>query len=684
MIQKSWQAVRTLMRRLSRKKMVRGGALLLAISTAAFTLTQPASAVIQREMDYGQGNSVEQQYIRPKHQCSRSDRCYRAGVWMASPGTEYKSTIVNIPYGATTVDVEIRGSWTAQPTQDGDINRDYKGSYSNLETNPNAVHPVTGGGSSAGDNRIYGYSSGKFYRGDRLRNTNPWFIRNTDGKVSAKFNVGNICSGKEGQMTGTTVLIGSSISYTFFSRGGESAFGEANYDRTDVSISCGRNPAYSLTPQTSMNTSAIPLGSSSLNVSSSIRKTGASSGAVNDAYAILARFIVKADRVPSMQTTGGDAHGGNGSVVVQYIRDRYLDMPDKYASWNTPINYNAGEGTYQPANYAGITDDLSGLWGNVGIGDRICYVTFVNKYNLGATDTDWLGDAPRCAVVAKNPKLSITGGDVRTGDGIDTSRNMLNGNYYGSWVEYGALITRTNVYRNFASAGSMRNGLSNESSSNLLTFANSNTDANRWGNFGDPNVGASRLAAYIQKLVGSPSGSYGGGLLTDTAPGTYTAGNVTIPASTIANGKSVVINAGNNTVTIAGDITYADGATSVEQIPQVVIIARNILVQDSVRRIDAWLLAPTDTGLLETCTGRSTTQLNSSVCNQQLTVNGPITSQKARFNRTAGSDDSNPATQTQVAENLNLPASSFLWEYGRASKTSIPTTVQVTELPPRY
>jgi hypothetical protein len=170
-------------------------------------------------------------------------------------------------------------------------------------------------------------------------------------------------------------------------------------------------------------------------------------------------------------------------------------------------------------------------------------------------------------------------------------------------------------------------------------------------------------------------------------------GNINLSSSTdIPARKWVVLNAPNANVRITSDIKYTDGTlSSASDIPQLVIIARNIVIDDSVERVDAWLLAiGQDTsatvkgGILNTCDSSiaEPTKLTSKVCNKQLTVNGPVMANHLYLYRTAGSgvgDDSGTP-----AEVFNLRPDAYMWASNYAGLQSKARTVYEAELPPRF
>lgn len=188
--------------------------------------------------------------------------------------------------------------------------------------------------------------------------------------------------------------------------------------------------------------------------------------------------------------------------------------------------------------------------------------------------------------------------------------------------------------------------------------------------------------------------------LASVQSGVYSSGNVNLTSSsTIPDNRSIII-ISSGTVTIGSDIiTKLDNVTSIDQISQIIIVANEIDIKSNVQRVDAWLVAKTydsnnnatEKGILNTCydpsdniisDSSSISHLNSDVCNKQLTINGPVSADKIFFYRTAGSD---VGSESESAETINLPASTFLWSKVREKGAdSAVTTVYQTEKPVRY
>jgi len=334
------------------------------------------------------------------------------------------------------------------------------------------------------------------------------------------------------------------------------------------------------------------------------------------------------------------------------------------------------------------------------IGTRLCFAMSI-KRNSSAS-TDWRHSQLYCLIVGKKPKVQVLGSDLIVGRGsgvvsrisTSTTRVSSSGLLYGSWSEYG--IAASGVVSGMASGagyvdGSTKSGLCSFS---VLTFANSNGSSCSDGNIGNysnsdsaPNI-ASRFPTSsttqnitnpsINIVAGSMSGLYASNLSALTVTG----------GSAIPVGRWVVINAPNTTVTIGGDIRYTPGSISnIKYIPQVVIIAKNIIIADGVTNVDAWLIA-TGTGgdgRINTCGAGAVTEssgITSLTCSQKLTVNGPVVANHLIMRRTAGAGLTTQAGDP--AEVFNLRADAYLWASAYSSSTGRLPTVTTKELPPRF
>lgn len=179
--------------------------------------------------------------------------------------------------------------------------------------------------------------------------------------------------------------------------------------------------------------------------------------------------------------------------------------------------------------------------------------------------------------------------------------------------------------------------------------------------------------------------------------------NVNLGATILNLKKSVVIKA-SGTVKISGNILNDPSKiyTDISQIPQLVIIANKIVINSTVTKVDAWLIAKNSigTGEIDTCNIGISAKETINDCNQQLIVNGPVMTDHLHLLRTAGSCSSDPTLNTGIqgcdgqlgvlfnsstpAEIFNLRADAYLWAAAHAVVNGRVQTVYTTELPPRF
>lgn len=263
---------------------------------------------------------------------------------------------------------------------------------------------------------------------------------------------------------------------------------------------------------------------------------------------------------------------------------------------------------------------------------------------------------------------------------------------YGSWGEYG--IMATGLIKGIGSGSAFAGrGLSHATvcSYTFLIIANATTGDCRTtpaANYGGYSTGRTIPDVAANFPVSSAAATLSGNNLDVSAlNGTYkTSGNITLTGGTLPAGRTIVINTYNAVtkkyadVTIAGNITYTGAAlTSGDQIPQLVLIAGNINIQDNVTQVDGWLSAE---GTLNTCSNVNRTSITINNCNQLLTINGPVMAKDVQLWRTAGSlngDDSGAP-----AEVFNLRPDAYLWGLSQSGQSGRLETVYSHELPPRF
>lgn len=331
------------------------------------------------------------------------------------------------------------------------------------------------------------------------------------------------------------------------------------------------------------------------------------------------------------------------------------------------------------------------------VGTMICYVLSVNARSHAPGNTPWRHSEPDCAVVAKRPLVHVTGGDLIVGKGktsdvvTGASRKTVNGQArtYGSWGEY-AVAASGSITRMASGAG-----YSDGQPSNLFCSVSYLTVTNAGTNICSTTTPKGRYAVGAQlpavETRFTQSTNMGANPVIDVSAqpaGTqvYRAtGNVTLRASSVVPaGHSVVIVAPTATVSIEDSIRYASGPyASASTIPQVVIIANTIRVRGTVERVDSWLIASGNEGVINTCSDVTVAnKLNALVCSTPLTINGPVAARSLLLYRTAGAGTDGQSDT--AAETFNIRPDAYLWALNQDSQSGRLRTVSTEELPPRF
>lgn len=344
------------------------------------------------------------------------------------------------------------------------------------------------------------------------------------------------------------------------------------------------------------------------------------------------------------------------------------------------------------------------------VGTKVCYILSLNKPSEKAAPTNRHSPGV-CVVIGKRPSAQVWGGDLHVGGAIPGDPEGPNAlaakiqtgltvkappvdGVYGSWVEYGVFAPGTVV--GVGSASGLKNGFhpatagATQAAWSKLTFANT---SGGYGSFADarvmPNVAEGLLSASrTVSEITTPTASFNGGGIVS---GVYEkpTGDLTLTGSVIERGKSVIVHVPNGTVTIDGNIAYTgDSLTSLNDIPRLVIIARNIDIKASVTNIDAWLIArnsPSGSGggSINTCSD-GPVALTINDCNQQLRINGPVIARDLHLRRTAGAGNGSDENSDQPGEIINLRADAYLSALARRTDIAVPTTTYSVELPPRF
>lgn len=357
--------------------------------------------------------------------------------------------------------------------------------------------------------------------------------------------------------------------------------------------------------------------------------------------------------------------------------------------------------THQGTRQFNSTTTLTGQINNLTIpddaelGSRYCFALSINPYSFNenqtkaeqdAAATRWRHSPPVCILVVKYPKMQVWSNGIYSAGGIRTHRSTINGETFGSWVEYEALAT--GQITGFASAATNRFSSENP---DRLTLSNNRTEKGNWGAWS-----ATSVSSVISNLeTRYPYGATPGSATTfrevpnrNAAVMRTTASRYTLSSNPYAStpGKTIIIMAGNTDIDITGNIisrTPTNG--NVSEFQQIIIIGRNIRIASNVERVDAWLISSGD---IVTCAQSSggvlTTSpsfVNQANCGRSLRVNGPIISNSLKSWRTGGGDVGDLDAPSEI---YNQRPDTYIWAYGQSGGYGKIITTYSKELPARF
>lgn len=415
---------------------------------------------------------------------------------------------------------------------------------------------------------------------------------------------------------------------------------------------------------------------------------------------------------PSTNNSGTTASDGTSWQITDFVVNPGSSYPTRVATNNSSPEAHYGNTFLRretgTANFSRNTHLFTQRTRSIGeypAGTRICYGLSVRPYSHTSSNATWRHSIPFCVTIGKQPKVQVLGGDLFAGRppagssgtvapaSIQTAITQRgqggNTSVYGSWGEYAAAATGSVTDFGSGAAYSAPRSTASVCGTSLLTFANTlNTAAcGQDTTLGDFSTNRSMPDVASAFITTSSTPALSGSVDLSSRNGLYRAtSNLTITGGSISRGQSVIINAPGRTVTITGNITYDGGPiNSIENIPQVVIIAENIRIRglnagNAVSQVDAWLIAR---GTLNTCYDANTIQsLTINRCATRLTINGPVMANTVQLWRTAGAGTG--SATGEPAEVFNLRPDAYLWGVYQASNSGRLQTVYERELPPRF
>lgn len=291
-----------------------------------------------------------------------------------------------------------------------------------------------------------------------------------------------------------------------------------------------------------------------------------------------------------------------------------------------------------------------------------------NEYSIN-TDNPYIvfGSWGELEVVASG---RVSG--LASGAGTGYARNN-NGSLWPSYNSNNA--SNSESLSNYGPGGNVDGTMIQYCLRSTLSFANTQCSSGYVGNFGgmsQASVSANKNTL-ISRFVGGGDSSIDYSEVSD---------NTIIPNENfngmVEKGITKVIKA-NGKLTINGNLSYADGYSTLEDIPKLILYATgDITIGCNVSRIDAVLISDGD---INTC---NSADINASENSNQLIINGSVITNTLTLNRTYGA--AKGANSIIPAEIINYDATLYLWG---ANQTSVSASakfdsVYTREVAPRY
>ena len=661
------------------------GMLTVVLGLVSFFIPPATANAAECNRDRRSCNSDEDRAFK---RCREKEPLIAQGaIWFnnsnAAPTDDgYYALGVNVEANDTNVQVNIRGSVFScgQRTEPG--------------SNVYAVRiaPDSKGGALPESNRLRILGPDFLYRGQYTGEMQRW--TSVGSSVTASLDVSGLAPSTGSSAGFQEITIGLFRCYAdkpVFTNGG------CNVADVTVRITRKVQPRYNLTPTVTVNPSSGIETGQQLTASPVVNSNGA--GSATSIGWQLTRFVVPRN---------GGVPGGaiNGSAPRDYFGNR----PSTTTEASGQRDFPSGSTNLDPSSKN--TEDLE-------VGSRVCYALSLQPYTNENTANQWRHSDPACVAVSKKPKVQVLGGDLLVGRGTynnpaavsnvstSTSFSTNTSAYYGSWSEYAIIPSGT--VKGMASGAMYAGGSAGSDlcQISVLTISNrsgsgSSCNAESVGKYVSGAIAPNIASRFPVPGADKPRQIVSGDVnlnalapsLVYTTPARQASLSVNSPQPFDA-GRWVVINAPDTTVTITSNISYTTAALSrAEDIPQVVIIAKNIIIADNVTNIDAWLIASgaataTDrtAGYINTCGSvpigsPSSATLNSTTCSGKLTINGPVQANKLYMYRTAGAGTNED--MGDPAEVFNLRGDAYLWASSYNPGSGRLPTVSSKELPPRF
>ena len=438
-----------------------------------------------------------------------------------------------------------------------------------------------------------------------------------------------------------------------------------------VTVSTPPPTSYDLAPSVSVSSGVTTIGGSAtytynVNKTSTVANTSQSTDLTVRQIVIAPGLELPAGMKQAHDNANCAAYTGMGSGIAC---SNVATLPARTFTANTTVsvgNNNVSLASFPP-------------------GTQICRVLSLDPKNHNAKPNS-RDSVPSCTILSTSPYLAGVGGDIFAGGGVSMATCNDPGRFrgsslqgVGSFGEYGTLSV--GAIENIYSSGTLVSP-----NKNHLMFANSSLPGGSTaigGFYTNQHCIENYVSSYqsLRDAIGTTS--WTGGSLASANVFNIISGPLTIGANTLPLNKKVIIYAPGQTVTINGNISYANGANSFAQVPSLTVIAQRINVTANVTSISGVFYA---NGIFHTCIEAGDNPNNNKdaiklggTCSNQLRVNGSVIATTVVTPRTNGG-----VSGSSPAEMFVYRPEAFLTMFEQNSTPTGITTDLTQELPPRY
>ncbi|NLA43155.1 hypothetical protein GX865_03335, partial [Candidatus Saccharibacteria bacterium] len=196
---------------------------------------------------------------------------------------------------------------------------------------------------------------------------------------------------------------------------------------------------FSLKPSISVGTTELSGNKDVEGITARVQNNSPTDDSSGLSHSTVSRFVVK----KAVRNSAIDRDLGNEGTSTSSDHNRAAQdyVESKFSGTDYKKVANPDAQRFSPGTKTILNNGNDVLDFDVEVGDRVCYMTSVQRPKHTDDGTVWAHSAPACLAVAARPHVQVRSGDIMVGGKIisgTTSRQTDDGKRtYGSWGEYG-------------------------------------------------------------------------------------------------------------------------------------------------------------------------------------------------------------------------------------------------------